>query len=196
MQIALKGVYADAALAAAEELGIDFEFVLPEAEGYATARGAELIGMKWVDGQLVPNPRAEWAISETTRERANKLVQDAIKEGWSIDEFASHLEESGLFSDERRTLIARNEIALAQSGGKIAAWRERGDVEYVVLYDEDGCGEEVCDVDGDMVSIDEYEAEPLGHPSCTRAARPATQSELIEEGYVDAPDDVQSEEAA
>lgn len=196
IEIALKGAFGDAAADAAEKLGLDFEETLDQALEYGQGRGAELIGKKWVDGQLVDNPNSEWAISETTRERANELLQDAQREGLSIDEFASRLEESGLFEDERATLIARNEIANAMAGGKVASFRE-SDVEYVVLYDEDGCGEEVCDVDGKLVSVDEYEAEPFGHINCTRDARPATRSELIEEGIIeDDSEDAQAEEAA
>lgn len=185
--VALKGAFVVAGEAAADSLGIDWDFVLPEAEEYAAARGAELIGMKWVDGRLVPNPSAEWAIDDYTRERANELVQEAIKEGWSIDDFAARLEDSGLFEEDRAELIARNEIALSQVGGKAAAYRE-ADVDWVIVLDGD-YDDECAARDGEMFSLDEWEAEPFLHPNCTASARPATQSELIEAGIIEAPDE-------
>jgi hypothetical protein len=190
--VALKGAFTAAGEAAASEAGIDFDLVLPEAADYAAARGAELIGMKIVDGQLVPNPSAEWAISDYTRERANELVREAISEGWSIEDFASRLEDTGLFSGDRAELIARNEIALAQVGGKMAAYRE-ADVEYVVVYDGD-YDDECAARDGELMDIDEYFSEPFLHPNCTATARPATQSELADAGLLEVDDE--AEEAA
>jgi hypothetical protein len=184
--ISLRGAFEDSGKAAAEELGSEsfsFDTIIEQAETYGEERGAELIGMKIVDGQLVENPNAEWAISDTTRDRVNELLQDALDEGESYQKFSDRLEESGLFDEARADLIARTEIALAMAGGKVAVYREM-DVDYVVLMDENNCGEDVCDVDGDVVSIEEYEASPLGHPNCTRDARPATQAELAEEGLL------------
>jgi hypothetical protein len=37
------------------------------ATDYANERAAELVGMKWIDGELVENPDAEFSIAETTR---------------------------------------------------------------------------------------------------------------------------------
>jgi hypothetical protein len=195
--VSLKGAFEDSGKAAVEALGSEsfsFSTIIEQAETYGEERGAELIGMKIVDGQLVENPNADWAISDTTRSRANELLQDALEEGESYQKFSDRLEESGLFDEARADLIARTEIALAMAGGKVSVYREM-DVEYVVLLDEDECGEDVCDVDGDVVSIEEYEASPLGHPNCTRDARPATQAELAEEGLIEN-DDEDAAEAA
>lgn len=175
--VALKGAFAAGVIDAADDLGLDFDFLLPQAAEYGAERGAELIGKKWVDGILVDNPNAEWVISDTTRDGANAMLREALDEGWSYQKFSSRLEESGLFTDARADLIARNEISLAFAGGKVRSFRE-ADVGNVVIYDEDGCDEPVCDVDGETWTLEEYEAEPLGHPNCTRDARPQAQSDI------------------
>lgn len=194
--IAMRAAFEDSGAEAMGSESIEWDTIIEQALTYGDERGAELIGMKIVDGQLVENPNAEWAISDTTRDRANELLQTALDEGMSYQDFAGTLEDAGLFAEERAELVARNEIALAMAGGKVAVYREM-DVEYVVLMDEDGCGEDVCDVDGDIVSVEEYEANPLGHPNCTRDARPATQAELAEEGLLDdTTDDESAAEAA
>ena len=48
---------------------------------YAQDRAAELVGKKWVDGELVDNPKAEWSISENTREMLRADVSQAMEEG-------------------------------------------------------------------------------------------------------------------
>jgi hypothetical protein len=58
------------------------------AVAWAKDRSAELVGMKYVDGELVPNPRAEWSIEETTRDTIRDLVTQATEEGWSMDDLA------------------------------------------------------------------------------------------------------------
>lgn len=189
----IKGAFEDAGKDAIDrfELPIDFDFLLPQAADYAEARGAELVGKKWVDGMLVDNPRAEWAITDKTRELVNELLSEALENGSSYQEFASRLEDLSVFDDARAELVARNEIALAMAGGKVAAFKE-GDVEYVYIYDGDG--DEACqEANGELWTVEEYEANPLEHPNCERDARPATQSELAEEGLAD---EEQEEEAA
>lgn len=176
------------------ELGISFDFLEPNALQYGQERGAELIGMKNVNGQWVDNPKAEWAIDATTRETARELLTEAMEEGMSVQDFADRLEESGLFGEARAEMIARTETALAFAGGKVASYRE-ADVDYVYIYDGD-YDEECAARDGTIVSIDEYADEPILHPNCVADARPATRSELAEEGLLDESDDNQDEEAA
>jgi hypothetical protein len=174
----LRGAFRDGGQEAISEfdLAIDWDLLEPKAGEYAAARGAEMIGMKIVDGKLVPNPNAEWVIEDTTREAVQSFLNDALREGWSYEEFASRIEESGLFSEGRAETIARTELAIAEAQGHVEAYREEG-VEEVVIYDEDGCDLPVCDVDGQIWTLEEYEDEPLGHPNCTRAARPLTRDE-------------------
>jgi hypothetical protein len=54
--------------------GVDFDVVNEHAVAWAKDRSAELVGMKYVDGELVENPKAEWSIEESTRETIRDLV--------------------------------------------------------------------------------------------------------------------------
>jgi len=183
IQVSLKGAFIASAEDVSEDLGLDFDWILPEALKYGEERGAELIGKTWLDGALVDNPDAKWAITDWTRERSNEMLQEALKTGRSYQDFSSRLEDSGLFSDARADLVARNEIALAMAGGKAASYRE-ADVDYVVIVDGDFDDE--CQArNGTIVALEDWEDEPYLHPNCTADARPATQSELAEAGLID-----------
>ncbi|MBL0220278.1 MAG: hypothetical protein IPQ07_41215 [Myxococcales bacterium] len=173
---ALKTIYGAAGQDAVN--GISFDFLDPLAEKYGQERGAELVGMKNVDGQWVSNPNADWAISQTTRDRTNEMLQEAMSEGWSPQKFAERLEESGLYGDARAEMIARTEVAIAQSKGQIQTMREAG-YDRVYVYDSD-YDEECAAVDGKVASIAWADANPVAHPSCVRSFSSAPEDEPIE----------------
>jgi hypothetical protein len=51
------------------------------AADYARERAAELVGMKYnAAGELVVSPSAEWAISDTTRDKLRSIITDSFKE--------------------------------------------------------------------------------------------------------------------
>ena len=78
-----------------------------DAVEFAGNRAAEMIGRKLVDGKLVDNPDAKWAITDTTRDGIRKLVQDAEQQGQSVQQLAQNIRESALFSPERAQRIAQ-----------------------------------------------------------------------------------------
>jgi uncharacterized protein with gpF-like domain len=137
------------------------------AQNYALERSAELVGMKRdVEGNLVPNPDARWAISDTTRERIREIVADAFSEETSMKEIKTAIQEAladeaegnGIFSEARAELIARTEVSNAQAGGNFTVWRDSGvvrKVRWTTSEDEAVC--ESCD------GNDNVEVE-LGHP--------------------------------
>ncbi len=110
------------------------------AENYARERAAEMVGMKRdVEGNLVQNPGAKWAISDTTRDRIREIVADSFTEDTPFSEIKTAIQEAladeaegnGIFSENRATLIARTEISRAQAGGNFSAWVESGLVKKV-----------------------------------------------------------------
>lgn len=151
------------------------------AHEYATERAAELVGMKRdLEGNLIPNPNAKWAISDTTRERVREIVTDAFAEETSIDEIQSLIQqaleeeadEGGIFSQARARMIAETEVARAQVGGNFAAWQKSGVVEkikWTTSEDEKVC-EECEGNDGAEVELGHPFPDgsiiPPGHPLC------------------------------
>lgn len=140
---------------------------------YARTRGAELVGKKWIDGELVDNPDPEWSIAENTREMLRGDIADAIEEGWSNDKLAGVIEENYGFSAERAETIARTETAFADSAGNMTAYQESGLVsgkEWILGSEhdlDDDCNENaeagVIPLDEDFPSGDQ--AAPA-HPNC------------------------------
>ena len=161
----LAGIYGDAAKDASGG-ALDFDYLDANAAKYAKERGAELIGT---------NANA-WSVDQTTRDEVNKLLQQAMDEGWSPQKFAARLEESGLFSAERAEIIARTEVAIAQNYGQSETYAEMG-FDRVYVYDGD-C-DECREVDGKVCSIAWAQEHPVGHPACVRSFSPATSDEPI-----------------
>ena len=159
---------------ATQQLALDsqgmFDVVNERALEWAKDKSAELVGMKWVNGELVPNPRAEYSIVNSTREMIRGEVAQAVEEGWSTDKLAGALEESHAFSPVRAEMIARTETATAQTQGALLVYRESGVVSQKKWITGAGCCDECQDLDGEIVGLDEefdggVDAPPL-HPAC------------------------------
>lgn len=141
------------------------------AVAWAQERAAEMVGMKWVDGSLVPNPDAAWSISDATRELVRADVTQALQEGWSNQTLMHALEESDAFTRERAEMIARTETAYADAAANQAAWRESG----MATGKEWLLAEAPCDIcqgnaDAGVIGLDEAfpsgDTEEPAHPRC------------------------------
>lgn len=116
------------------------------AEKFAQERAAELVGMKHdEEGNLVENPNAEWAISDTTRDKLRAIVTDAFKDETSIKSISAKIQtalqddDAGIFTDARAEMIANTEVAHAQAGGNWEVWKKSGlvaKVKWTVSADE------------------------------------------------------------
>jgi hypothetical protein len=128
------------------------------ATDYARQRGAELVT----------------GIDETTRDKLNLLIRDAVALHWDADQLADKITDSGLFSDARAEMIARTEVSAAQNAaslemGKLAA--DRGiDLKKGWTLGDDPCplcqeaaALGVIDLDKDFGEAGD--APPL-HPNC------------------------------
>jgi len=153
---------------------------------YAQQRSAEMVGMsRDENGDLIPNPNAEWQITESTREMLRSDVARALEEGMSNDDLADLLAENYAFSDERAEMIARTETAFADVAGNLSAYRESGLVESKQWIVGDGCCDDCQELDGVVVGIDEEfpndggDGPPL-HPACRCDVLPVLNDEEID----------------
>ena len=140
---------------------------------YAKKRAAELVGMKWVDGQLVQNPNAAMAISDSTRNMLREIIADAFERETPMNQLTQRIQDAGVFSQERAQLIADTETKFAMARGNLEAWIRTGVVKSVksvlsMLHE----GDDECDDNAEAGPIPVGEAFPSGdvaspfHPRC------------------------------
>ena len=144
---------------------LDFDYFDKNALKYATERGGELIT----------------EIDQTTLDRVEKLIAEGVESGWSIEEFADHLEESGMFGEARSELIARSELAFAQNNGMLSTAKELG-VTKVHVFDGDGCAP-CAEANGQVWDIDDAEENDLEHPNCLAEGSALVLAPYRELGY-------------
>lgn len=170
----LVALYVEAAKKAAQQIGAKLsvdalDLANEHAIEFARQRAAEMVGMKWVDGEMVPNPDAQWRIDEGTREMLRGDVRRALQEGWSNDQVAEALADSYAFSEKRALVIARTETARADVEGNLTGYRELGVAKKQWLTAPDCC-DECHEIDGMMVGIDDEFPGGVGgpplHPNC------------------------------
>lgn len=164
-----------------------FTKVNDTAARWAKDRAAELVGKKWVEGELVDNPNAEWAISDTTRDMLQRLVTNAFEqpeeERYGISTLADQIQESACFSPERAENVARTEVKNAVTQGNWSAWLDSGVVSQVGLLNSDDAN--VCELCIDLAEGSPYTMAEAPHPvedthpecNCSLVA-----SELVGEG--------------
>jgi hypothetical protein len=139
---------------------------------YATEQAAALLGRSWdEDSKSWVDSESDYAVTPKIREAANELVQTAIEEEWTYKQLADSL--GGIFTEERAVTIARTELGFAYNQGAIQNYAAVG-VEKVVVRDggTDGSCTDCDDVDGEVWTLEEAAADPLGHPNCTRGFLP------------------------
>jgi hypothetical protein len=114
-------------------------------------------------------------VAETTRDEVRALISRQADEGWSTDDLARALDDlAEIRSRWRAKMIARTETGAGYNLGAVAAYRE-GNVKYVDVLDGDD--DEICaNANGSRWTLEEAEANPLGHPNCTRAFSPVIES--------------------
>lgn len=156
-------------------------FVNDYARDYAADRGAEMIGKRYVDGELVDNPDAKWRITDETREAVRKSIAQGIADGWTLDEFSTNLASDYAFSADRADVIGRTETRLADTRGQVAAWKESGVVakKEWLLSEDEPCDDCVDNADAGAIDLDDVfpsgdDAPPL-HPNCRCVVAPVTE---------------------
>ncbi|MDO5686764.1 MAG: phage portal protein [Neisseria sp.] len=140
---------------------------------WAQERAAAMVGMRLIDGKWLPNPNAEWQITESTRQMLRQMVTDAIENGLSHEMLAAQMREHFAFSAARARMIARTEIGNADMAGKVLGWKQSGVVmgkRWVTVGDDKvspPCVE--CAAVGAIALDDAFPSgkqHPLNHPNC------------------------------
>jgi hypothetical protein len=133
--------------------------------------------------------RAGWLVKETdgiTRERIQELFARTLGPMYANPEVSDLTLADAIraeFTDMaawRADLIARTETAYAAAYGAIEAYKEGG-VTEVEISDGDDWDEPCIAADGAIWSLADYQANPLEHPNCTRAAYPIVTTESLSE---------------
>lgn len=186
----LTAIAIDSARLTASQLGLFDKDVLAlmraRAKDWAELRAAELVSMRIVDGVLVANPDARWQILESTREMIARDVNAALREGLSPQELANRIEESAAFSEQRAIMVARTEMALADSAGTMEGFRASPDVvgkRWLTAQDDKVSEECLESEDAGAIKLEEGFppnglTEPPNHPNCRCAIVPVFANEM------------------
>ena len=136
-----------------------FDRVNNAAVEYAADRAAELVGMRWVDGNLIANPDARFAITQSTRDWLREATAQAFEEGLAPAEFAKQVEGSQAFSRSRARMIAHTEIGNANVSSQLQVAVEAGATHKRTFLSADhpADDDDVC-----VDAADEGEV-PIGH---------------------------------
>lgn len=123
-------------------------------------------------GSLTKNIKG---VAQTTKDEIRALVSRQADEGWSAEQLAKEIRAKGQVASRSRALtIARTETGTAYNMGSVAAYRAGGVTHVDVL---DGDDDEPCaSANGSRWTLEEAEANPLGHPNCTRAFSPVVET--------------------
>jgi SPP1 gp7 family putative phage head morphogenesis protein len=161
------------------------------ASEYARTRAAEMVGKRWVDGQLQEVASANWQIGQATQDMLRTQVTQAIDEGLSAQQLAQAIEESGAFSAERALMIARTETAMADVQGNVALYQaaNQSGVEVYkrwITAGDDRVSED-CQLNGESPPLPMDEEFPSGaqfppeHPNCRCDIAPVLFTDLVDE---------------
>jgi hypothetical protein len=170
----------DAVDGAMAQIGVDKESELvdqvsEQAVKMARARAAELVGMRFnSDGELVANPRAEYAITDTTRDMIKQIITDGLADNIGSDAIVDNIQSATAFSADRAYAVAHNEIADANSRAALLAYK--GARSHGVNVKKGwGLGPNPCEIcqenaDAGAIDLDDDfpsgDSEPTAHNHC------------------------------
>lgn len=184
----LRDVFGDGAHSSLISVGVSpkgkMRHIRSLASAWADNRAAEMVGMRWVGGVLLPNPDAKWQITESTRQMLRDLVEKAVSEGWATDKLQAEIVTHTAFSGSRAAMIARTEIANADMAGTLTGWQQSGVVigkRWQTVGDDkvsESCQE--CAKVG-AIGLDDVfpsgRTRPANHPNCRCDLLPVLQGE-------------------
>lgn len=139
-----------------------------EALDYSNIRTAEMVSKKWDKGKLVDNPGARYSIAETTNDDLHDIIENVLSNNL-LSKIEEEIIESGIFGRKRAELIAKTEIAMAQSRGNLDTWKRSNLIKSVNIVVSPGHDvTDLCDehIAKNPWSINEVPELPL-HPNCS-----------------------------
>lgn len=171
----------DAARRVLASMGVsaaDGEEVLSRAADWAADHAAEITGQRVLEsGETVSTTSGNYDITESTQKIVRDVVSSGLRNGLSVEEIVSKIEEQG-FSEERARNIAEYEVGTANSAGALEGYRSARDlgVEIVgkrwVTVGDERVDNDICKMNEDQGTIPFDQAfqsghmHPLGHPRC------------------------------
>lgn len=142
---------------------VNTDMIDQRAVDYASERAGELISTDADGGEL----------GDATRLLIRGTIEQALDEGWTVDELAAELADSYAFSDDRADTIAETETADAMMQADLAGWKESGVVTskvWLLSNDEGVCDEcEGNEAQGEIPLDDDFDSgddAPPAHPNC------------------------------
>jgi hypothetical protein len=137
------------------------------AQKYARNRAAEMIGKKYEEDELVANSNAKFIISDTTKDDLRDVMEQSFAKEETLTELQERILTAGTFSDLRSQLIAKTEVALAQTSNHLNAWKETGVVTKVGirLSDSHTVYDECDEIAEEIYKIENCPLIPV-HPNC------------------------------
>jgi len=159
---------------------------------FARNRSAELVGMKWVNGELVDNPNAEWSITQSTRDMLNQTILEGLDNGLGVDGLADAImamptdeADMGAFTQFRARMIARTETIAAHAAGDAQGLRQAAatglHVQKEWYADKEACDDCLANMDQGPIELDDVfesgDSEPPAHPNCECSLNGVTDDE-------------------
>jgi len=126
------------------------------------------------EGELVDNPDAAMVITDTTRDMIRNIIARGLQDGIGRQEIADNIQSSAAFSADRASIIARTEIARANSAAALEAYQASEAAGLKIMkewYPAPDCCP-LCQANADMGPIplegdfDSGDDAPPGHPAC------------------------------
>ena len=160
---------------------------LGEAVGrdWAGEWAGQLVGKTWDEalGEFVNQPNS-WNVPDTVRDLIHDRTLSYVEQGKAfpelqasiLDEFAT--DQSPIGGAARSLMVARTEAVRAYDQGAVANYAAVGIERVMVAH---AGGEALCEEcqawDGKVMSIEDYEAEPILHPNCSAYPVPVLEKE-------------------
>lgn len=158
---------------------------------YAKDRAAEMVGKRWVGGELVDNPNAKWVITDATRDELHSLIQQVIAGDLPASELPTAIMNATAFSRQRAELIARTELMAANGQGSLAGYKSAKGIGVQIKKawepDEGACTICIANADQGAIELEDKflsdDDAPPAHPNCECVLVPVVGDDSTTEGH-------------